>query len=614
MPIKGVDTTNRTRFGRVGFLIAVLSVIMLFGTTTVASAQNAGTTTEDQRLEPDGAQTGGQFGTAVAQDGDTMIVGAPEQGSGAAYVFTRTGDTWTEQQKLVGSDSALGDLFGTAVVIEGDTLVIGASFADAAYVFTRTGDTWTEQQKLIPSDLESFGSFGDSLALEDDTLVIGASFADAAYVFSRTNDLWSESQRLFRTGFFTNFGFSVAIQGDIILVGEATGTDVFGINTGAVHIFERQGAQWLAQQVLTPSDGESFGLFGVSVAIDGDTLVVGAAFGDSGRTIEGDEGVVYIYTRTGDTWTEQQRLVASDGEFFEVFGWATAIDGDTLVVGAISDGNIDNPIELGLSGPGAAYVFTRTGNTWTEQQKLVASDGELEDSFGGSVVLDDRMVIVGTGISDTFTFALGTNAVYLFNLPTTFAGQGPVALCNGEPVTVNLALGDVATDGDDVILGTAGPDTINAGAGNDVICALGGDDIINAGNGADIILGGNGNDTINAGQGRDFIEAGAGNDFVSGGKGKDTINGGDGDDDLRGNEGTDTINGGVGDDELRGGQKADVIFGDNGDDNLVGGTRPDILDGGFGTDEYNGGGGVDTCIEDPIGRVETTVRCELFTA
>ena len=186
----------------------------------------------------------------------------------------------------------------------------------------------------------------------------------------------------------------------------------------------------------------------------------------------------------------------------------------------------------------------------------------------------------------------------------------PVLLCNGIPVTVDIGAGDRPTSGDDVILGTEGPDTINALEGRDLICGLGGDDVINAGDGADIVLGGEGNDVINAGQGRDVVYGEADDDFVSGGKGKDTLSGGSGNDDLRGNQGTDSLIGGTGDDLLRGGQKADLLSGGNGADSLVGGTRPDVLDGGSGIDEYDGGGGLDTCLADPANRPETRRNCE----
>ena len=186
----------------------------------------------------------------------------------------------------------------------------------------------------------------------------------------------------------------------------------------------------------------------------------------------------------------------------------------------------------------------------------------------------------------------------------------PELLCNGEAVTVNLANGDVPTDGNDVIVGTEGPDVIDAGAGADIICGLGGDDIINAGNGADVVMAGGGNDTVQAGQGRDTVYGQGGDDAIVGGKGKDTLIGGGGNDDIRGNDGVDTLDGGAGRDELRGGQGADVVTGGSGADVLVGGIRPDVLDGERGTDSYNGGAGSDTCAVDPEGRAEVANSCE----
>ena len=207
--------------------------------------------------------------------------------------------------------------------------------------------------------------------------------------------------------------------------------------------------------------------------------------------------------------------------------------------------------------------------------------------------------------------------------------QEEIANCDGHVVTVILANGDQPTAGDDIILGTDGPDVINAGDGNDIICSGEGDDIINAGDGADIIIAGNGNnviragngaddvsagdgdDQIFAGQGRDEVRSRGGDDFISGGRGKDLLVGGAGNDDIRGNEGTDDLRGGVGDDTLRGGQKADSIEGDDGDDVLIGGTRPDLLNGNRGLDIYVGGGGRDVCIPDRDGLTEQITSCEL---
>ena len=201
------------------------------------------------------------------------------------------------------------------------------------------------------------------------------------------------------------------------------------------------------------------------------------------------------------------------------------------------------------------------------------------------------------------------------SLPTQYEAYITVyepTTCNGLAVTVDMAAGERPTDGDDVILGTEGPDVIMAGGGRDVICGLGGDDRIDGGDRKDVIFGGGGDDVINGGQGADVINAGSGDDLVAGGRGKDIIDGQGGDDDLRGNDGTDTLYGGGGDDLLRGGQKADTIYGERGNDTLFGGTRPDVLDGGAGNDSYDGGrSATDSCLRDPAGLAEVAVSCEL---
>ena len=220
-------------------------------------------------------------------------------------------------------------------------------------------------------------------------------------------------------------------------------------------------------------------------------------------------------------------------------------------------------------------------------------------------------VVDGSEITQ-FDFALpaATTIQMTFELNST-PEPAPIALCNGYEVTVDIAAGDLPTDGDDVILGTEGDDTINAGRGRDVICGLGGDDVIKAGKGPDIVFGGAGDDVIDGGKGADVLKAGAGDDTVSGGNGADTLVGFSGADDLRGNSGTDVLIGGSGDDSLRGGRKADSLSGGNGADALLGGKGADVLDGGAELDEYNGGGGQDTCTSDPNNLVELIQNCEL---
>ena len=195
---------------------------------------------------------------------------------------------------------------------------------------------------------------------------------------------------------------------------------------------------------------------------------------------------------------------------------------------------------------------------------------------------------------------------------------GPATTCNGQDVTVDLAMGDTPTSGDDVILGTAGDDVIHGGAGDDVICGAGGDDTIWGGagddmirgnRGADELRGGEGEDAIFGGRGADEIHGDDGDDRIRGNKGADTIYAGAGNDVVSGGKRADTIVGGSGDDVLRGDRAADTISGGDGDDVLRGGFRPDTLDGGPGLDEYYGGRGLNTCVGDPDGLVEIVIGC-----
>ena len=172
------------------------------------------------------------------------------------------------------------------------------------------------------------------------------------------------------------FGISVAIDGDTAVAGAPLDNGDLS-NQGAAYVFTRSGTTWTEQQKLTASDGKANDLFGTSVAIDGDTVVAGAP-GDGGTA---NSGAAYVFTRSGTTWTEQQKLTASDGAANDLFGASVSIDGDTAVVGAPND-------DGGTINQGAAYVFTRSGTTWTEQQKLTASDGAANDFFGASVAID----------------------------------------------------------------------------------------------------------------------------------------------------------------------------------------------------------------------------------
>ena len=314
-----------------------------------------------------------------------------------------------EEAKLTG-ENEVNAYFGCSVAISGDTAVVGVHGDDiffvgentgSAYVFVRSGTTWTQQQKLLAGDGAGYDEFGISVAISGDTIVVGAPYDDdlysrsgSAYVFVRNAGAWSEQQKLTASdaAFQDDFGRSVAISGDTIVVG-ANGDDGDGdlVNdSGSAYVFVRSGSTWTEQQKLTASDGAEWDCFGYSAGISGDTAVVGA-YPLYGSSTSSDSA--YVFVRSGSTWTEQQKLTASDRAAGDAFGMSVAISGDTIAVGANGDDDMG-------SASGSAYVFARSGSTWTEQPKLNASDGSEYDHFGYSVAIDGDTLVVGADQDD----------------------------------------------------------------------------------------------------------------------------------------------------------------------------------------------------------------------
>ncbi len=409
-------------------------------TTRQENGQTKTTTTEDfaaqtAKLTASDGVTFDFLGGSVAVSGNTAIVGAYGEGpgnppTGAAYVFVRSGTTWTEQQKLTPSDGLSGDNFGASVSISGDTAVVGAWGADvgtnfnqgAAYVYVRSGTVWTQQQKLTASDGAERNYFGVSVAIAGETIIAGAYSLEnsgpnsrgAAYVLTRTGTTWTEQQKLLASDGVTddNFGRSVAIEGDTAVVG------AFGVNNdaGAAYVFVRSGTTWTEQQKLTASDGaagDGFGGYG-GVDISGNTIVVGAEQDDVGTN--NNQGSAYVFVRSGTTWTQQQKLNTAEGGADDVFG-RVGISGDTIVVGAQGKDFLNNN-----SNQGAAYVFVRSGTTWTEQQRLIASDGGQGDIFGISTAIEGNKIIIGAMFADIGSNS-GQGAAYVFMSKVSVGGR-----------------------------------------------------------------------------------------------------------------------------------------------------------------------------------------------
>jgi hypothetical protein len=399
---------------------------------------------QQQKIQASDKQWGDEFGwsVAISDDGNTAIVGARREdtnvggavgatNTGAAYIFTRSGTSWTQQQKIQPSDLQVSDYFGTSVAIsdDGNSVIVGApgedtggSAAGAAYIFTwsETSSSWSEQQKIQASDKQGGDQFGWSVAISGDgnTAIAGGPYEDlgpaiyqadagAAYIFtwSETSSNWSEQQKIQGGASYYYFGYSVAISedGNTIIVG--------AYGDYSAYIFTRSGTSWTQQQRIQSSDIQTSDYFGVSVAIsdDGNTAIVGAHYEDN-------TGSAYIFTRSGTTWSEEQKIQASDKQGGDQFGWSVTIsgDGNTAIVGALGEDAVVGTNTL--FNAGAAYIFTRSGTTWTQQKKIQASDKQGDDEFGRSVAIsgDGNTAIAGAAKEDTGGTDAGAAYIYKY--------------------------------------------------------------------------------------------------------------------------------------------------------------------------------------------------------
>lgn len=265
-------------------------------------------------------------------------------------------------QKLTASDGTASDFFGLSVGIDRDVIVSGAVWdaprgdqSGSAYVFEKIDGTWTETLKLIPDNGGSFDHFGRSVSVSGDTIVVGAQNEDTA-----------------------------------------------GSDSGAAYVFERDGNTWVQTIMLKASDAGGTDRLGWRVDIDGDTIITSAHREDERGS---DAGAAYIFVRDGDTWTEQAKLLASDGVAGDEFGHDVAISGDRVIVGAYKH-------DEGGSSAGAVYVFERAGEVWTQTAKLTASDRNTGYHFGRFIELDGQTALIGS----PFWHPQNYGAAYVFRL------------------------------------------------------------------------------------------------------------------------------------------------------------------------------------------------------
>jgi len=405
--------------------------------------------------------------------------------SGAQFPIT-VDPILTRMEKSLSAPMGPGDAFGAAAAVDGDVVVIGMPCDDRgadnqgnAFVFERNeGGTnaWGRVAELFVSDGTTGDLFGCSVALAGDVIVVGARYADvgttthagAAYVFERNADRktnqWRRVAKLTATAGIANaeFGGSVSVAGDVIAVGSPNHDTIFDTDRGLVHIFERNqdGTNlWgLVDQIWTPT-AVSDAHFGYAVSVDGSVMAVGAP------GINADRGAAFIFQRVAGrtgTWEYVRQVTASDGEADDNFGCGVDVEGDVLVVGASLDDVGGN------ANQGSAYVFERNAgrtNRWGEVARLAATNGAPGDWAGASVAVAGDMVLVGAYRDDVGTHT-NQGAVYAFerNAGGTNA-WGQVAEFTASGATNDDWFGDaVAADGDVIAVGAWNTDSSRGAA------------------------------------------------------------------------------------------------------------------------------------------------------
>jgi hypothetical protein len=370
----------------------------------------------EQEITADDGQANDLFGFRVLISGDTAFVSAPAPiyRPGSVYVFNKVNGTWTQTQKLIANPDFTpppnwSDFFGWSLALSGNTLIVGAPFTfdvqgpiGAAFLFTSSNGVWEQSQQLKASDAVAIDYFGQAVGLVGTTAVVGAYNKNggegAAYVFDNSGGEWSQTQEIFASdgsgGDSHQFGEALAFDGRAILIG-APGPDYVSTNiypVGATYVFRNTTGTWSEVQRLTASDAAPGDQFGFAIELSGKRALIGAPAANIGANLH--QGAGYAFGRSEATWTQTQKFTASDGVAYDQFGQSVALQGRTAVIGEWTHDDDPNhvppPPKQGIS-----YAFRLAKGSWSQAQELTASDGEPGDSFGWDVALDGETFLIG---------------------------------------------------------------------------------------------------------------------------------------------------------------------------------------------------------------------------
>jgi hypothetical protein len=402
---------------------------------------------EIQKVIGTDTEAGDALGNS-AISGNYAIIGAANEdsfgsNSGAAYFLELINGTWTVTQKVTASDAESEDWFGVSVSISDNYAVIGAHTEDAAgndagaiYFFELVNGTWTEIQKVTASDAQADDQFGRVVSISGNNAIACSLFDDdlgsnsgSVYFFQLINGVWTEIDKATASDGQSDdwFGYSASLSGNYALVG-AYREDTFGSNSGAAYFFEFENGNWSEMNKVNSSDAQSDDHFGYSVSISGSNALIGAEGEDTGGS---NSGAAYFFKLDAGNWTEVNKVMASDPGAGDWFGWSVAIFENVGLIGSRDDD------ALGLNS-GSAYFFEFDGSSWTELNKVTASDGAASDRFGNSVAIFGDYAIVGAPLeSDN---GLNAGAAYIFYESTPSISSFSLLNKSNSSVTITASI------------------------------------------------------------------------------------------------------------------------------------------------------------------------------
>jgi len=378
----------------------------------------------EQKLVPLDNESGDFFGRYLCIQNNQLIISAHEDdvngyASGSIYTFDNINnpDEFEEKQKLFPDDGDVEEFFGYSVDIDGPWAITGSHHdsdyggsSGSAFILKIEENEWALTQKLLPTDPKAGDEFGKAVGIWKKDVAVGSFLDDdkqtnsgSVYIFTDSGSGWFQAEELYSSDpeAYDQFGNFLALRHGWLAVGVPEKKDK-GEKSGAVYVFQKTDSNYVEIQKIVPDDLAAGDLFGQALAIDKNTLAIGAYKADNPKT---DGGRVYVFKFNNDKWELSQTIIANDNDTGDHFGSSIALDDDILAIGAYFDDDKG-------SKSGSVYLYKKENDTFKYINKITASDGKAGAAFGASLSLDDSKLLVGAYADTENGFFSGAAYVY----------------------------------------------------------------------------------------------------------------------------------------------------------------------------------------------------------